>query len=44
VKTAIPISIHITTGLKPGLEEEHAGRLSVCRPGAAGVPAPTFQS
>jgi len=34
--------LYVTTGLKPGLYEPHAGRLFVCRPGAQGVPAATF--
>lgn len=34
--------LYITTGIKPGLEEQHAGRLFVCRPGATGVPAFAF--
>ena len=34
--------LYITTGLKPGLYEPHAGRLFVCRPGAQGVPASAF--
>lgn len=35
--------LYITTGLKPGEAEPHAGRLFVCRPGATGVPAFAFQ-
>ena len=34
--------LYVTTGIKPGLTEEHAGRLFVCRPGAKGVPAFAF--
>jgi sugar lactone lactonase YvrE len=34
--------LYVTTGLKPGLTEELAGRLFVCRPGATGVPADAF--
>jgi sugar lactone lactonase YvrE len=34
--------LYVTTGLKPGLDEPHAGRLFVCRPGAYGLPAATF--
>jgi len=34
--------LYVTTGLKPGLEEELAGRLFVCRPGAKGVPSDSF--
>lgn len=34
--------LYVTTGVKPGLEEETAGRLFVCRPGAQGVPATAF--
>ncbi|MEQ1749676.1 MAG: SMP-30/gluconolactonase/LRE family protein [Prosthecobacter sp.] len=34
--------LYITTGLKPGLQESHAGRLFVCRPGAQGVPSVAF--
>ncbi len=34
--------LYITTGLKPGLAEPHAGRLFICRPGATGVPAAAF--
>lgn len=34
--------LYVTTGLKPGLHEPHAGRLFVCRPGAQGVPASAF--
>ena len=36
--------LYVTTGIKPGLTEEHAGRLFVCRPGAKGVPAFAFAS
>ena len=36
--------LYVTTGIKPGLKEEHAGRLFVCRPGAKGVPAFAFAS
>ncbi len=35
--------LYITTGIKPGLEEKHAGSLFVCRPGTTGVPAFAFQ-
>ena len=34
--------LYITTGLKPGVQEQHAGRLFVCRPGATGVKANAF--
>lgn len=34
--------LYVTTGLKPGLTEENAGRLFVCSPGAKGVPAFAF--
>lgn len=34
--------LYVTTGIKPDLTEEHAGRLFVCRPGAKGVPAFAF--
>jgi len=34
--------LYVTTGLKPGLTEELAGRLFVCRPGAVGVPSDAF--
>ena len=34
--------LYVTTGLKPGLTEELAGRVFVCRPGAVGVPADVF--
>jgi sugar lactone lactonase YvrE len=34
--------LYVTTGLKPGLKEELAGRVFVCRPGARGVPADAF--
>jgi sugar lactone lactonase YvrE len=34
--------LYITTGQKPGLEEQDAGRLFVCRPGATGVRAGAF--
>lgn len=35
--------LYVTTGVKPGFEEELAGRLFVCRPGVKGVPANVFQ-
>jgi sugar lactone lactonase YvrE len=34
--------LYVVTGIKPGLTEEHAGRVFVCRPGATGVPAVAF--
>jgi len=34
--------LYVTTGLKSGAEEELAGRLFVCRPGAVGVPSVAF--
>lgn len=34
--------LYVTTGLKPGLKEDLAGRVFVCRPGARGVPADAF--
>jgi len=34
--------LYVTTGVKPGLDEELAGRLFVCRPGATGVTAHSF--
>ncbi|MES2595167.1 MAG: SMP-30/gluconolactonase/LRE family protein [Verrucomicrobiota bacterium] len=34
--------LYVTTGLKPGLTEELAGRIFVCRPGARGVPSDAF--
>lgn len=34
--------LYVTTGLKPGLMEELAGRVFVCRPGAVGVPSDAF--
>lgn len=34
--------LYITTGVKPDLEEDLAGRLFVCRPGAKGVPSDAF--
>jgi sugar lactone lactonase YvrE len=34
--------LYVTTGMKPGLDEEDAGRLFVCRPGAEGVRAQGF--
>ncbi|MBL9116439.1 MAG: SMP-30/gluconolactonase/LRE family protein [Verrucomicrobiaceae bacterium] len=34
--------LYITTGLKPGVQEQDAGRLFVCRPGATGVKANAF--
>ncbi len=34
--------LYVTTGLKPGLDEQEAGRLFVCRPGATGVRAFAF--
>ncbi len=34
--------LYVTTGLKPGLTEELAGRLFVCRPGAQGMPSDAF--
>jgi len=34
--------LYVTTGIKPGLDEELAGRLFVCRPGARGVPSDSF--
>jgi sugar lactone lactonase YvrE len=34
--------LYITTGLKPGLQEDLAGRLFVCRPGVRGVPSDAF--
>jgi sugar lactone lactonase YvrE len=36
------MDLYITTGVKPGLEEQHAGRLFVCHPGAQGVKAHSF--
>jgi len=34
--------LYVTTGIKPGLEEDLAGRLFVCRPGVSGVPSSAF--
>lgn len=34
--------LYVTTGLKPDITEELAGRLFVCRPGAQGVPSDAF--
>jgi sugar lactone lactonase YvrE len=34
--------LYVTTGMKSGLNEEQAGRLFVCRPGAQGVRAQSF--
>lgn len=34
--------LYVVTGIKPGLTEQHAGRLFVCRPGARGVAAHSF--
>jgi sugar lactone lactonase YvrE len=35
--------LYVTTGIKRGLEEDLAGRLFVCRPGARGLPAGVFR-
>lgn len=34
--------LYVTTGIKPGLTENAAGRLFVCRPGVVGLPAVPF--
>ena len=34
--------LYVTTGIKPGKDEPHAGRLFVCRPGAHGAPGTAF--
>ena len=34
--------LYVTTGIKPGLKEDLAGRLFVCRPGVSGVPSSAF--
>ncbi|MCB1211563.1 MAG: SMP-30/gluconolactonase/LRE family protein [Verrucomicrobiales bacterium] len=34
--------LYVTTGIKPGLKEDLAGRLFVCRPGVSGVPSSSF--
>lgn len=34
--------LYVTTGIKPGLKEDLAGRLFVCRPGVRGVPSSAF--